>query len=537
MPLHEYLEQKRVQNIAQLNADGACHICGSTCRSSRGFSEHVLGNQIIIDGQSSYCNENSMVKPRSMAAMRTCSCFGIPDTDPDYCPHSIRVCDRCIEDDKGIGRIRICGACGTVACDEYCGPLLLECTDSPEWNNAGCLECRRLGDFSEMDIFKRSINDKKEPRMTRICIKCLKQSAPWVSHDFVCRRFHCETRLVLSDIVERKRCTTFGTSPLNLLPEDGLVAVVDFLSGSDLTNLFFSCSAMCTVAERTAMNKVMNINDFIPTGPIIFETTSCSKGISKEVMRLGGSNSFGLRAPDDEKAWVGVYHYVEKLVKEMFYFTFQMEGIDADREAVGRYITESRDEKFTFGQIYNVVERDMLIEHPTVGISVMVRGGTVLVTEPELSGPVVFACSRPLDAGIHRVICRLHYPVAREDPRSRALARVNESSKLGYIGIVTSNLTGNEPTFKWSAKKDFIKPGGKADEVAFGLAVEYKDDVCKVSIQSDIHHRLPIHLFPDDFDFTIKGGSGDLHYIAVELASPVLSEQQALLSVRYCDDE
>jgi hypothetical protein len=90
MPLHEYLEQKRVQNIAQLNADGACHICGSTCRSSRGFSEHVLGNQIIIDGQSSYCNENSMVKPRSMAAMRTCSCFGIPDTDPDYCPHSVR---------------------------------------------------------------------------------------------------------------------------------------------------------------------------------------------------------------------------------------------------------------------------------------------------------------------------------------------------------------------------------------------------------------------------------------------------------------
>jgi hypothetical protein len=187
--------------------------------------------------------------------------------------------------------------------------------------------------------------------------------------------------------------------------------------------------------------------------------------------------------------------------------------------------------------MYNVVERDKLIEHPTVGLSLMVRGGTVLVTEPELSGPVVFACSRPLDAGIHRVICRLQYPVAREDPRSRALARVNESSKLGYIGIVTSNLTGNEPTFKWSAKKDFIKPGGKADEVAFGLSVEYKDDVCKVSIQSDIHNRLPIHLFPDDFDFTIKGGSGDLHYIAVELASPVLSEQQALLSVRYCDDE
>lgn len=101
-----------------------------------------------------------------------------------------------------------------------------------------------MGDFSELGIFKRSTNDKKEARITRICIKCLKQSTPWVTHDFVCRRFHCETRLVLSDIVERKRFTTFGSSPLNLLPEDGLVAVVDFLSGSDLRNLFFTCSAM-----------------------------------------------------------------------------------------------------------------------------------------------------------------------------------------------------------------------------------------------------------------------------------------------------
>ena len=31
-----------------------------------------------------------------------------------------------------------------------------------------------------------------------------------------------------SDIAERKRFCTFGTSPLNLLPGDSLVAVVDF---------------------------------------------------------------------------------------------------------------------------------------------------------------------------------------------------------------------------------------------------------------------------------------------------------------------
>ncbi len=172
------------------------------------------------------------------------------------------MCDRCIEDDRGIGRIRNCGICGTVACDENCGPELLECTDSAEWNNAGCIECRRMVDFSEMDIFKGRDGTSSpggkggrrggdlggvwydEPRITRVCAQCIEQSTPWVRYDFVCRRFRCETRLVPSDVVERKRFCTFGSSPLNLLPEDGLVAVVDFLSGSDLRQLFLTCSAM-----------------------------------------------------------------------------------------------------------------------------------------------------------------------------------------------------------------------------------------------------------------------------------------------------
>jgi hypothetical protein len=119
-----------------------------------------------------------------------------------------------------------------------------------------------MGDFSEMDIFKRNHGSRPgkkgtgrrggdlggvwydEPRITRVCAQCIGQSTPWVRYDFVCRRFRCETRLVPSDVVERKRFCTFGSSPLNLLPEDGLVAVVDFLSGSDLKQLFLTCSAM-----------------------------------------------------------------------------------------------------------------------------------------------------------------------------------------------------------------------------------------------------------------------------------------------------
>ena len=82
--------------------------------------------------------------------------------------------------------------------------------------------------------------------MARVCINCLEQStAPWVSLDFVCRRFHCgcETRLVHSDIAEIKRRNTFRKSPMNLLPEDGLKVVFGYLCGPDLLNLFLTCSA------------------------------------------------------------------------------------------------------------------------------------------------------------------------------------------------------------------------------------------------------------------------------------------------------
>lgn len=43
----------------------------------------------------------------------------------------------CIADDVAVGRIRNCGICGVVACDEDCGVELVECTDTEEWNNEG----------------------------------------------------------------------------------------------------------------------------------------------------------------------------------------------------------------------------------------------------------------------------------------------------------------------------------------------------------------------------------------------------------------
>ena len=85
MPLHEYLEQKRRQNIDQLNQSSACHICGSNSRNTEGF--HHAVNVSEIGGN---YNENSMVRPPNISAMRTCACFGntSPDSD-DYWPYSV----------------------------------------------------------------------------------------------------------------------------------------------------------------------------------------------------------------------------------------------------------------------------------------------------------------------------------------------------------------------------------------------------------------------------------------------------------------
>ena len=87
MPLHEYLEQKRRTNINQLNATGACHICGSKCRSNSEFY-----NAVEEENDGYYTNKDSMVRPASLnvAPMITCSCFGNDPSDPNYWPYSVR---------------------------------------------------------------------------------------------------------------------------------------------------------------------------------------------------------------------------------------------------------------------------------------------------------------------------------------------------------------------------------------------------------------------------------------------------------------
>ncbi|KAL7484023.1 hypothetical protein ACHAW6_009666 [Cyclotella cf. meneghiniana] len=139
MTLHEKLEAKRRQNIVRLQEAACCHIC--ECSSGRRcffnfipyhgqqFKEGDNKEQVMLNSSEL---EDSGSQPGEPMQMRTCRCFGVEE-DNDCLPYSLRVCEMCMKDDAVTGRIRCCGLCGIVACDEDCGAWeMVECMDHEE---------------------------------------------------------------------------------------------------------------------------------------------------------------------------------------------------------------------------------------------------------------------------------------------------------------------------------------------------------------------------------------------------------------------
>ena len=202
MPLHEHLEEKRRRSIHQLNETKSCHICQSTCprRSHSRFQEMMttttattinnynddIVDRMVVDNELDYycddnitkltpadalpassssssssstmnCGWNNPINPtitndvasvtttHPPPTMQTCQCHNDATTHHNW-PYSLRVCQACIADDATMGRIRICGICGVVACDENCGLEMVECSDQVGWNNAG--ESQRYHDVA-----------------------------------------------------------------------------------------------------------------------------------------------------------------------------------------------------------------------------------------------------------------------------------------------------------------------------------------------------------------------------------------------------
>lgn len=101
---------------------------------------------------------------------------------------------------------------------------------------------------------------------------------PWVKYNFVCHCFKCNTLLVSSHIAKCKRFCKFVSSPLNLLPEDGFLAIVNFLEVSYLKRLLICCSVMYPVVKRVVKEMVERVQNHYPTGPINYKDKVRGRG-------------------------------------------------------------------------------------------------------------------------------------------------------------------------------------------------------------------------------------------------------------------
>jgi len=436
----------------------------------------------------------------------------------------------CIANDckTGTGRVRNCGICGAVACDENCGVEMAECTDNEEWNTRGCLECRNFECFSEIDVFKTTTtapDGREVPKMTRVCVKCLEQCTPWVRYDFTCRKLKCNTRLVPSDVMERKRFRTFGSSPLNLLPEDGLAAIVDFLPNSDLKSLYLTNSAMCHVSERVAQTRVEECHHEFPTGPLVVGKRESPHGCNEKFwIRCEGTNDFNIRAPEDGKVWVGILHHLESIAKEAFYLGFQTDGPDKDKDAVCRFM--QRQDKFQFAQVYirdGPNSNSPLIprpEHPSSssdGISI--RSSFILITDASVKVPFTVASSEDLVSGKHRFICRLFCPGSGTKNSTR--------DSMGSFGILCKSVNeAGTNTITWAKRLDIME-GLQREDSVFGL--EYDTETRELVVLSSRMSRL------QSSEYTISEMEGDLVF-GVEFTAKAAGIKDSLMSVRKCNE-
>lgn len=479
MPLNEILERRRRQNLAHLNATGACHICGSAKRNPKGFSH-------FIDNENNINDDDDDGSPPEIAEMRMCACFQRPfNRHHDSCP--LRVCEMCILDDATTGRIRCCGLCGIVACDENCVELV-ECTDNEEWNNEGCLECRGLESFNEIDIFRRR-RHADYPRINRICTKCLDlftlvSLSGFSNYQFKCRYFKCNRLLVQSDIVELKRF--LKPFPVSMLPEEMLVDVIDFLGAKDLVSTALTCTTLFKKIEKKSKELIKSVQHLFPNGPILSE--DCDDMALDELMDgpihtymntimyyASGRNSHPLRAPEDGKTWLKVLEKVEQLTRDT-YFGFQVRA--GDEGCAMRYL-RSKD-RIAFGQAYSAMN-DGITPHLLNG-DLSVTGGHVLVKRfrlPEFNREernneardgrvqrsIIFSADKMLEAGIHRVIFRYYCH--------------NERQSIGKVGI----LSKSESSAEWLGSVDVelgSSMGVMSEEVLIGLEYNSVDNKLRV---------------------------------------------------------
>lgn len=613
MSPHSNLETKRQQNIVDLLLKGGCHLCGCTS-GSRSYRRFVgINDEMMVDNHAEenspnseirafstfhppllnppHCaylgadvrlhssssndmnNNNKIVDKASLIAnesheleippMRSCMCNG--NSTPG--PFPLKVCEMCISDDarSGTGRIRTCGICGVVACTEDCSVhdiKLLEVTDRDEWNNAGCLECRGMESFSEMELFKQRPHPNGcKSRATRVCTGCVELFSLFsygVKYQFQCRYFKCDRLLIPSHIVELKRC--LSPFPLSELPDELLNSIIDFLGGRDLFNFGLVCTKLFRKVETVTKEIVERFNHQFPTGPTHIRTQSIHgtlEGVpsikKRKVVYAEGTNGISLKPPEDGKTWVGVLNQMEKLARTIFYFDYQISIGDAG--APMRYLRNPH--KLVFDRAYS--------KPPGTGGSALapyfesnglsMRGGQVLVTRyrwhhdwddgnndaggrlppppPPPRGPrrvdarsVLFATDRSLECGIHRVIIKYNC--------------FCEGGSLGSIGILRQHEQEDGSPVVWQTSWA-IADASRTEEHVFGMEYDASRKTLRIYKKNLKTNKMEPHnradSMPDGTPLIVvtELGGGKL-YFAASLSSGSVGIKGNQLSIRSCNE-
>lgn len=309
-----------------------------------------------------------------------------------------------------------------------------------------------------------------------------------------------------------------------MLLEDGLLAIVDFLSGRDMKHLYLTNSVFCRIAERVARTKVEAVNMEFPTGPI-----KIKNDFFREKMAVAeGRNSFGLRAPEDCKSWVGVFNYLEKFTSDAFYFRFQI--MAGDTEAASRYLQSP--DKFAFGpRFVQGKEADALESSPihpmekSFEYRLSVIGGLL-----HLGGVVcgdhfsrIVAGDKTLDSGVYQIICRFYYPF----PCGNRRGIVDQT--IGSFGILCRKYANN---LTWVHRVPILALYRNDSDI---VGLKYDASTRRLSILRFRHgpregNRMNLTTV------TIESVNGELMF-AAEVTPKGMEVEQALLSIRECNSE
>eukprot|EP00581_Thalassiosira_minuscula_P012856 CAMPEP_0183717738 /NCGR_PEP_ID=MMETSP0737-20130205/11251_1 /TAXON_ID=385413 /ORGANISM="Thalassiosira miniscula, Strain CCMP1093" /LENGTH=744 /DNA_ID=CAMNT_0025947215 /DNA_START=49 /DNA_END=2283 /DNA_ORIENTATION=+ len=635
MPLHEYLEQKRRKKIHELNRTGACHIC--ECTVTRSFRRFV-GNDDTNDGgggntnvDNPFCGESmvededegdiswnslplypalqsplSLLSQQHPLPMRTCMCHGSSSfssssssNEQNPWPYSLRVCEMCLLDDRPHGRIRSCAVCGVVACDEYCGTQLVEATDRDAWNQAGCLECRGMESFREMELFRSesssltSENNNVDPntagvkrrphgvpRATRVCLDCVELFSLFghsgTEYHFECRYFHCKNLLVPSHVVELKRF--LKPFPLSLLPEELLDSIVLFLGVNDLNHLGLACTSMFRKVEGFSRDVVTRCHDQLPTGPIKIinsegskrnnttdtNTATADRGgehhhslvdIARKRMAVyaEGKNAHSLRAPEDGKTWIGVLHGMERLTRDIFYFGFQVK--EGDEGAAMRYLRNKH--KLSFDTVYSekMAGRTdagaVIAPYNCDGNSgLSVRGGQVLVTRYKWHHDAVLEDRREerLNAATTNHVRSIIFTTDKvlTSGIHRVIVRYYcfcEGESLGTIGILRRKNEGDTgmTSLEMWAQGHTIVAMGRMEEHVFGMEYDADARTLKIYKKSGRTNKMELIRHPGDPVRTLppppnNATTTERLSFAVSLSAGSAGIKGNQLSVRSCDE-